>query len=419
MANDYLEDKVFCSIKEFDGFGHVVSELCGQYEDIDHVIHLEEFSGGEFCPKFQVPIKDKTVYLFATPDHKVNTQEMISRIWLVSDAAMENGAKDIVLIAPELPYSRQDRGPKEDKKFKGRPFSAKALAKNFHLWGIKKVLTHHMHTKRIYNIYGQVYGKDKLGEYSKREGITPDKIIDKEDQIGRRIIYNLNPNPLLAHYLRFNSSLVKDYGLDITGKDIVFISPDAGAKFNISNLQNYCFLPESSYCNCLKIRESPNNPDDVTVELDEFSDNFSGLENKTIIIADDIVDTGGTLKNTCIALKNTPEYGTPKDILIYFTHPVLAGTNNRQVQKKISSIKPKEIITTNTHPYIEERRNPAWKKNSSILRIAYYTKDVIQRCITNGLIPQDAYKYDSLEELKQVASLYDIKRDRNHFLEIK
>ena len=417
MASGYLEDKIFCSVKEFDEFAHIVSELCGQAEDIDHVLHPETFSGGEFCPRFLTPIEDKTVYLFATPDQKINTQEMISRIWLASDAAMENGAKDIVLIAPDLPYSRQDRGPKTDEKLKGRPFSANGLAKNFHNWGINKILTHHMHAKRIYNIYGKIYGKDELAEYSKTEGITSEKIKEKEEDIGRHILYNLNPNPLLAHYLRFNSSLAKDNRKNFTGKDVVFVSPDAGAKHHIYDLQNYCFLPESSYCNCLKIRESANNPDDVTVELDEFSDNFNGLYGKTLIIADDIMDTGGTIKKTCKALMNTPEYGNPKDIILYFTHPVLAGRNHRQIQKKVTSIGPKEIITTNTHPYIEERRNPSWKKNSSILRIAYYTKDAIQRCIDTNLLPKDTYRYNSLEELKQVASLYDIKRDTNHFLE--
>jgi ribose-phosphate pyrophosphokinase len=416
MSEGYLDDKVFCSIKEFDEFGDVVAEFCGQGEDVDNVMEPRVFSAGDFCPKFKIPVKDKSVYFFATPYPKMMAQEMTARIGLVADAAKEDGAKEIFLIAPDLLYARQDKSPHHNKKLKGTPYSSKWLAKNFRLWGIDKILTFHLHSKDIYNIYGEVYGEEEIKEC--RERMSDFELEEKKEEIGRTVLYNINPNPVVAHYLRFNSSLARYDLLQDSGSRIVFISPDAGAKFHISNLQGFCFLPESSYCNCRKLRSSPNNPEDVKIELDTFSPNFDSLDGKIVIIADDMVDTGGTIIKTCKALMNTPEYGTPKDIILNFTHSVLKGSDYRYVQRGITSARPKEIITTNTHPYIEDRRNSAWKKNSSVLRLAYHIVDALRNCVEPGVSPKEFYQYASLEELKAVERLYDIKRDtKRHFLE--
>lgn len=421
MSEGYLEDKVFCSVTEYNEFGHKVAEFSRQNEDIDHVMDPKLFSSGEFCPKFKVPLSGKTVYISATPDLEIGPQAMTMRVCLAADAAKQNGAKEVVLIAPDLNYSRQDRSPRDDKKLKGQPFSAELQAKFFYSSGIDKILTVHLHSKKIYNIYGNIYGAQEIKAFNQNNDQSKEQIEAKKEDIGTSVVYNLNPNPIFAHYFKFNSSLTKEYGPDYDGKDIVFISPDLGARYHIFDLRRLCFFPESSYCNCKKIRGSANNPDDMTIELDEFSPNFDGLENKIIIIGDDMVDTGGTIKNTCLALMNNENngYGKPKGIILEFTHPVLAGKSYRLIQQRVGSIRPREIVTTNTHPYIEDRRNPGWKKYSSVLRLAYLISDAIRDCVEPGISPKEFYKYDSVEELMQVENLYDIKRSTLHFLERK
>jgi len=418
-VSGYLEDKVFCSITEFNEFGHKVAEFSGQTEDIDHVMNPRIFSAGEFCPKFKIPLDGKTVYINATPDVEIGPQAMLMRICLAADAAKLKGAREVVLIAPNLFYSRQDRSPQEDKKLDGQPFSARLQSKMLYSSGIDKILTVHLHSKKIYNIYGEIYGAHEIKKFDQNHDKSEEALEAKKEELGRSVVYNLNPCPIFAHYLKFNSSIAKAYGIGYDGKDVVFISPDKGAKFHISNLQKLCFFPKSSYCNCKKIRKSANNPDDLKVELDEFSSNFDGLENKIIIIGDDMVDTGGTIKNTCNALMNGEGYGKPKGIILTFTHPVLAGTSYKMIQQRIGSIKPQEIVTSNTHPYIEDRRNPGWKKYSSVLRLAYYISDAIKNCVEPGISPKEFYQYDSLEELRDVEKLYDIKRSTLHFLEKK
>lgn len=426
MKDGDLDDKVFCSVTEYNEFGHKVGEFSGQNKDIDTIMRNITFTGGEFCPEFKVPIKDKTVYISATSSYDVGPQELHMRVCLAADAAKQNGAKEVVLIQPMLSYSRQDRGPKDDEKLKGQPYSSLVLARNFYMNGVDRILTMHLHSRDNYYPFAELYFKDELDKYiGQFEDTEPkevkEKIDDKKVELGRRVVYNLNPNPIFAHYLRFSSSIArknqKNKGWQ--GEDVVFISPDLGARYHILDLRNLTFLKNSSYCNCLKVRGEPNNPHDMTVELDTFSENFfdnGGLENKIIVIGDDMIDTGGTIEKTCIALKNGHDYGRPKAIILAFSHAVLAGKAYRNIQQKIGAIKPQEIITLNTLPYIETRRNPGWKKYSSVLRIAHYISDAIKNCIEPEVNPTDFYNYDSLEQLKDVSKLYDNKSSTMHFL---
>lgn len=443
MDSSYLEDKVFCSVTQFNEFGHKVAEFCGQKEDIDHVMKPQVFSSDEFCPHFDIPIYGKTVYISATPSENVNPQDMSMRISLTAAAAKENGAEKVVLLAPLLFYTRQDRGPREDAKFVGEPNSTLVQARNFKANGIDQILTVHLHSRTNYAAYGEAYFPDEIKKFTENKARSEQEIEEKKEDFGRQVLYNLNPNPIFAHYLRFRSSLMhecdkeapgKFYSKirkydgkklpeklfrqieDYSGENIVFMSPDLGAKYHIYDLQGSCFLPDSQYCNFEKLRGSPNNPSDMTVELNQMSDNFNGLEDKIVIVADDMVDTGGTITNSLHALMNNNQYGKPEAVIMVFTHPVLAGQTIRSRQHNIGSVRPREIVTMNTLPYIEYRRNPGWKRNSSVLRLAAYMGDAISSCIEQQVPPQLVYNYDSLEDLMSVERLYDIKSSTMHFL---
>lgn len=389
-----MQERIFCSVTPANEFAQKVAQFSGVQDDIDSSFEPEVYSGGEFCPRFTVAVKGKDVYIIANPDAEITPQDMVMRICLTADAARENGARNVILIQMDLFYSRQDRAPTEDIKFQGQPYSVFLQAKLFHASGITKVLTVHLHSKKCYEAYGLAYfGKE-------------------DEEAGRKVLFHLDPNPVLAHYLLFHSSLeIKD-----GGKNVVFIAPDEGATMNSDRLHALCFLPHAAVAYCKKIRISPNNPEDVDVELASASKNFSGIEGKSIIIADDIVDTGGTITKTMHGLLKKEH--APKQLFLCFTHPVLAGKNWQQVQKKITSARPTEIITFNTHPAIETQRIPEWKKNSTVLRIAWWVSDVLVHCMEKGASLQEYYTVSSKEELdKKFSRLYDIKRSTMHFLE--
>jgi|GEM_PF-2316405 len=452
-----LDDRVFCSVTPFNEFGHFAAKAAGCKIDPDHLMEPKIFTGSEFCPEFTV-IKDgrmvdrknldemtqgsvvvegKTVYIIANPNHHLSAQETLGRILFTADAAKQNGADKVVLIQSDLGYGRQDRSPREDVKLKGQSYAALLQAKVFNAAGIDNVLTMHLHSNKIYHAFGQAYmagGGDTIaderllllkrlqrGDYSSDDQRSQYEgrvsLIESQlEREGRKIVYNLDPNWVLAHYLLNRSSL----DTSDLGSKIVFIAPDKGAKVNIDRLKALMFLPNSSVAYCKKVRASPNDPNDVTVDLDGFSDNFTGIEGKYIIIADDIVDTGGTLTQCMKGLLRGYEGQVPAGIYLCFTHAVLASfeseNNFQKVQRRLGSVDPTEIVMFNTHPYIEDHRIPKWKERGTVLRIANLMADSVH-CVENGIFPQDYYKVESREQLDaRFGKLYDVKRSSMHFL---
>jgi len=436
MVGETLEDRVFCSVTEYNEFAYKIAKFTQFSHDIDNVLIQEVFSGGEFCPRFTTDLTNKSVYIVATPDLELSPQELTMRICLVADAAKEKGAKKVILVQPDLSYARQDRPPcmQRDGKMDGQPYSALVQARNFKANGVNQVLTMHIHSLRNYRAFGEAYGEHRgseLGTELRTMYGLVHELADHEkhafqqeialregelEALGRGVLINLDPNPALAHYLRFRSSLQ----VQNDGENIVFIAPDAGAKHNIDKLKELCFLPNASIAYCSKVREVPNTPDALTVELDGMSKNYTGLRGKSVIIADDIVDTGGTITKTIRGLMNSHQ--VPDALYLCFTHPVLAGRNYNQIQNKLLSLRDKgmstyEIITFNTHPFVEEPKHPKWREVATVLRIAGYMSDAIRGCMAQGRTPQDFYHVSSLDELEQkFKKLYDVKRSTIHFL---
>lgn len=452
-----LEDRVFCSVTSFNEFGHFAAKAAGCKIDPDHLMEPKIFTGSEFCPEFTV-IKDgrmvdrknleemkqgksvvdgRTVYIIANPDHHLSAQETLGRILFTTDAAKQNGADKVVLIQSDLGYGRQDRSPREDVKLKGQSYAAYLQAKVFHAAGIDNVLTMHLHSNKIYHAFGQAYMRGTgdslanerlylLGKLERHDYDSESEKSEFESRIslvesrlekkGRKIVYNLDPNWVLAHYLLNRSSL----DTSDLGDKVVFIAPDKGAKVNIDRLRALMFLPNSSVAYCKKVRESPNDFNDVIVDLDGFSDNFTGIAGKYILIADDIVDTGGTLTQCMKGLLRGYDGQVPAGIYLCFTHAVLASfeseNNFQTVQRRLGSVDPTEIVMFNTHPYIEDHRIPKWKERGSVLRIANLMADAVH-CVEEGIPLSQYYKVRSREELDaKFGKLYDVKRSSMHFL---
>jgi len=92
---------------------------------------------------------------------------------------------------------------------------------------------------------------------------------------------------------------------------------------------------------------------------------------KNCILVDDLVDTGGSISNACIALK---EMGA-KDVYCLFTHAVLSDN----ATERLSKAGFKEIICTNTIPVNESQ----YTDNFTFLSVAPLIGEAIRR-IHNG-----------------------------------
>jgi len=368
-------------------FVQKIRECLGLPDYVDNILSPRSYAGGEFYPTFRKDITGKNIYIVCTQGPFQDPLDMIGRTAYVADAAKRAGANKITVVFTDLPFGRQDRGPEEDDKMKGQPNSTEVVAKIMKTNSVDRILTLHMHSEKIYGIYEKVYCKP-----------------------GKEIVYNISPYFLLGHYL------LNDPNLEIInkGENIVFMSSDAGVKKFVVQLRKIMGLDNSGILYCKKARKVPNKPDAVVIDIeDKF--NFDKLDGKTVIVPDDIVDTGGTQLRACGWINIVhPELnhflGKPKDVIIYATHAVFAGEMHDDVQETLIKTGAKEIILTNSRPYITHHTIYEFRKYVSIIRTARLFANAIVQCCEKDRHPDDYYKYDSVEELnKDVSRMYNVK----------
>tara|TARA_Y100000310_G_scaffold342726_1_gene447103 strand:+ start:403 stop:1614 length:1212 start_codon:yes stop_codon:yes gene_type:complete len=394
-----LEGIVVATIsRTHEEFSQMISEHVGQYDDIGTVMDPRMFSGGEYGPKFrfgdknQMNLINKSVYIISTQGPFQNPQDIGMRICLAAGTAKENGAKGVYLVATDLSYSRQDRGPSEDKKMVGEGNTAKLYAELLANSGVDGVITLHSHNRKIKGYYEEAMGAS-----------------------GEKVFFDVWPYSLLSHYLLTKSSL----DIENNGENIVVVSPDKGARKFSEKLRDSLYLNNAGMLYLSKARNSPNKPDEVIVDNPRL-ENTDTLDKKTIIFPDDIIDTGGTIIKTVDWLNNSHKnhgFGNPKDYFFYFTHAVMSGRAYEGIQNKLAKLNAKEFIVTNTRPFISDNRSFRFKKNSTVLRTAKLFGDMILRHYS-GEDLEGAYDFKSKTQLiKTMKRLYVIKRSSHHFMD--
>ena len=103
------------------------------------------------------------------------------------------------------------------------------------------------------------------------------------------------------------------------------------------------------------------------------------VDNKTCIIVDDIIDSGGTIVNAAKALKNNGA----KDVHVYCSHGVLSGN----AVEKIKNSKVKNLVITDTIDNVSKVKKA---KNIEILTISHLVGEAIKR-ISNSTSVSDLF----------------------------
>ena len=222
-----------------DPFAIDVAYALGQPVDIADVISMKTFANTEFCPRFISDENDltrigtrligKTVVIVSTTSHVVSRQNLAMRNMFIARAAKENGAKDVVLVEPDLFYSAQDRGPHaylgetatprdeaDLKKFDGQPFSAKLYAQMLKLAGVDGVITVHNHSYSVQRMFTDVFEKR---------------------------FHNLIPYEIYIDYIR-NSNIVN---CGPNGEGLALCAPDKGARDFVQEMYARLNLPEAKF----------------------------------------------------------------------------------------------------------------------------------------------------------------------------
>lgn len=224
----------------------------------------KNFSDGEEYIRLENDIKDKNVLFVGA----LETLTDIFQFFLLSNAAKNNGAKNIFALVTYLGYCRQDRVVE-----KGEPISLEVISGMFNSSGIKKLFIVDWHS-------------DKIKKYLKIPAV------------------NLIPLDI------FTKEIKKI-------KNLVLVGPDAGAADRIKLLSQKLKLPMAIL---KKIR-----PAQEKAKIIEMED---GVEGKNIAIVDDMIETGGTIVEAAKFLRN---HGA-KDIYVLATHGIFSGKARENLQ---------------------------------------------------------------------------------------
>ncbi|MCD6094058.1 MAG: ribose-phosphate pyrophosphokinase, partial [Candidatus Omnitrophica bacterium] len=268
---------------------------------------VSRFSEGEIQVKINENVRGLDVFVIQSVSPPPN--ENLMELLVLIDALKRASAKRITAVLPYYAYARQDR--KDQPRV---PITAKLVANLITVAGADRLLTMDLHAGQIQGFF--------------------DIPVD-----------HLFAAPVFIEYL-------KQLGLS----DGVVVSPDVGG---IKMARAFAKRLGVSLAIVDKRRINATDTEVMNV-IGEVTD-------KDVIIVDDMVATGGSLKEAVLILKKKGA----RDIYAAISHPVLSGA----AIERIKSIPLKQLIVSDTILIPPEKR----LENIKILSIANLLGEAIKR----------------------------------------
>ena len=244
-------------------------------------INFQEFSDGEFEPVLDQSVRGGRVFLIGSTFPPADN---LLELLLMIDAAKRASAKNITVVLPYFGLARQDRKDKPRA-----PIGAKLVANLLTTAGATRVMTMDLHADQIQGFFE----------------IPVDHL--------------------------YASAIFVEYINSLNLDDLTIASPDMGGAKRAKNYANHL---GADIAICYKERKKANEIAEMTL--------IGNVENKNVILIDDIVDTAGTL---CKAADIIIEKGA-KSVRAIATHGVLSGKAYENIEKS----KLQEIIITDSIP---------------------------------------------------------------------
>lgn len=250
-----------------------------------------KFSDGEISVSITESVRGCDCFVLQSTCHEVNTN--IMELLIVIDALKRASAGRITAVMPYFGYARQDR------KTKARdPISSRLCANLISTAGADRVLTMDLHAPQIQGFFN----------------------IPLDHLVGMAVF--------IEHFKKM---------FEKNKEEIVVVAPDIGS---VTRARNLAEKLDVSIAIVEKRRQKAN----VSQVLNIIGD----VKGKTVLMADDMIDTAGTLCNAADALL---KIGKAKKIYACATHGVLSGPAIERI--KNSSIE--KLLIADTIPLTEEK----------------------------------------------------------------
>ena len=271
-------------LKLFGGTSNLnlTKEVCDYLNILPGEMVNKAFSDGETQIEIEENVRGRDTFIVQSTCRPVNDNLM--QLLIIADALKRASAKSITAVIPYYGYARQD------KKVKPRvPISAKLVADLITVAGVNRVISIDLHA-------GQIQGYFNIP------------------------VDNIYSAPIVLNYIRKH---FRD--------NLSIISPDAGG---VERARAFAKRLDASLAIIDKRREGPNVAEAMNIVGD--------VKEKTAIILDDMVDTGGTLIEAAQALVQDGA----GHVYACCTHAVLSGDAARRIEE--SAIE--SLVVTNTIP---------------------------------------------------------------------
>jgi len=282
---------------------------------------IRKFSDGEIYIEINENIRGNSIYIIQSISSPANDNLM--ELLLCIDALKRSSAKNITAVIPYFGYARQDR-----KVAPRTSISAKLVSNLITKAGADRVVTVDLHAGQIQGFF--------------------DIPVD-----------NLFSTPIFARHAKKN----------IKAKNIICVAPDVGGTERARALGKTLNIGLAIVD---KRRPKPGQSKVMNV--------IGNVKDKTCIIVDDIIDSGGTIVNAAKALKDRGA----KDVYVYITHGVLTGDAVDKIKKSVI----KNLVITDT---IDNQEKIKKAKNIEVLPISSLMGEAIKR-ISNSTSVSDLFK---------------------------
>jgi ribose-phosphate pyrophosphokinase len=250
---------------------------------------LKTFTDGECYCRYADSIRGADIFIVQSivgnHHHGMNVNDALMELMVMIEAAVGASAHRVIAVTPWYGYSRQDK-----KSAPREPITARLVAKMLETAGIDRLLTMDLHAGQMQGFFS--------------------KPVD-----------HMTAMPILTQYVQ-----------DTLGEeDLVIISPDAG---RVKLTRKFAQKVGAPYA--LLEKERP------AQQVAEIGYVIGDVKDKTAVIVDDIIDTGGTL---AAAARTVLDEGAKK-VYAVATHGIFSG----KAYETLSNSPLAGILVTDTVP---------------------------------------------------------------------
>ena len=282
---------------------------------------IKNFADGEIYIEINENIRGNSIFVIQSISHPANDNLM--ELLICIDALKRSSAKNITAVIPYFGYARQDR-----KVVPRTSISAKLVSNLIMNAGAHRVVTVDLHAGQIQGFF--------------------DIPVD-----------NLFTTPIFARHIKKNINL----------KNIICVSPDIGGVERARALGKRL---DAGLAIIDKRRPAPGKSEVMNI--------IGDVKDKSCIITDDIIDSGGTIVNAAKALKTKGA----KEVYVYITHAVLSGS----AVDKIKNSPVKKLIVTDSIDNSKKIKN---SPKIEVLSISTLMSEAIKR-ISNSTSVSSLFK---------------------------